>query len=173
MAILSSFGVAERRAFVRFVTGAPRLPLGGLRALSPLLTVVRKDPEGGGGGGGGSAGSPASLVASGDRDSARKFCDQAGRSLHGPDACVRGIVARAQSSAAPSVTSCLLARRRCHVLFATRSPLARGRLTGARDGAWSFRGRVPSVVCGVAIDVADARRVHSVLLTLRADTYHP
>ncbi|BAT95844.1 hypothetical protein VIGAN_08266000, partial [Vigna angularis var. angularis] len=28
--------------FLQFVTGAPRLPLGGLASLSPMLTIVRK-----------------------------------------------------------------------------------------------------------------------------------
>jgi hypothetical protein len=31
-----------RRRFLRFVTGCPRLPPGGLAALQPRLTVVRK-----------------------------------------------------------------------------------------------------------------------------------
>ena len=44
VAILAAFDEAERRAFARFVTGAPRLPTGGLCALSPPLTVVRKEP---------------------------------------------------------------------------------------------------------------------------------
>jgi E3 ubiquitin-protein ligase TRIP12 len=32
----------EQRLFLKFLTGSPRLPLGGLRALDPRLTVVRK-----------------------------------------------------------------------------------------------------------------------------------
>ena len=32
----------EQRRFLRFVTGSPRLPPGGLAALQPRLTVVRK-----------------------------------------------------------------------------------------------------------------------------------
>jgi E3 ubiquitin-protein ligase TRIP12 len=35
----------EQRAFLRFVTGSPRLPPGGLAALQPRLTVVRKHPR--------------------------------------------------------------------------------------------------------------------------------
>eukprot|EP00743_Colponemidia_sp_Colp-15_P006342 GILK01006824.1.p1 GENE.GILK01006824.1~~GILK01006824.1.p1 ORF type:complete len:883 (+),score=185.43 GILK01006824.1:242-2650(+) len=35
----------ERRMFLKFVTGSPRLPFGGLRTLQPPLTVVRKDAE--------------------------------------------------------------------------------------------------------------------------------
>ena len=33
----------ERKHFLMFVTGTPRLPIGGFAALRPLLTVVRKD----------------------------------------------------------------------------------------------------------------------------------
>ncbi|GAA53484.1 E3 ubiquitin-protein ligase HECTD1 [Clonorchis sinensis] len=40
---LSSFDVSERRAFLRFVTGCPTLPPGGLRNLHPKLKVARKD----------------------------------------------------------------------------------------------------------------------------------
>lgn len=32
----------QRRKFLQFVTGSPRLPVGGFRALNPPLTVVRK-----------------------------------------------------------------------------------------------------------------------------------
>lgn len=32
----------ERRALLRFVTGSPRLPPGGLAALRPRLTIVKK-----------------------------------------------------------------------------------------------------------------------------------
>ena len=32
----------ERRKLLQFVTGSPKLPVGGFRALSPPLTVVRK-----------------------------------------------------------------------------------------------------------------------------------
>ncbi|KAJ0408858.1 hypothetical protein ATCC90586_007956 [Pythium insidiosum] len=42
IAVLCALPVAEQRLFVRFVTGADRLPLGGLRQLDPKLTVVRK-----------------------------------------------------------------------------------------------------------------------------------
>ncbi|KAJ2161602.1 Ubiquitin fusion degradation protein 4 [Coemansia sp. RSA 552] len=37
---LASLNKAERREFLRFVTGSPRLPLGGFRSLQPPLTVV-------------------------------------------------------------------------------------------------------------------------------------
>ncbi|XP_008805036.2 E3 ubiquitin-protein ligase UPL4-like [Phoenix dactylifera] len=40
--IIQEFECYRRRAFLQFVTGAPRLPPGGLAALNPKLTVVRK-----------------------------------------------------------------------------------------------------------------------------------
>ncbi|KAK7355710.1 hypothetical protein VNO80_14970 [Phaseolus coccineus] len=40
--IIREFGHEQRRAFLQFVTGAPRLPPGGLASLTPKLTVVRK-----------------------------------------------------------------------------------------------------------------------------------
>ncbi|KAF6134782.1 hypothetical protein GIB67_002183 [Kingdonia uniflora] len=40
--IIEDFDCDHRRAFLQFVTGAPRLPRGGLAALNPKLTVVRK-----------------------------------------------------------------------------------------------------------------------------------
>ena len=43
--ILSGFNGDQQRAFMRFVTGAPRLPPGGLAALQPRLTVVCKQPS--------------------------------------------------------------------------------------------------------------------------------
>lgn len=44
---LAEFDHAEQRRFLRFVTGSPRLPPGGLAALQPRLTVVRKHSSGG------------------------------------------------------------------------------------------------------------------------------
>ena len=35
----------ERKKFLKFVTGSPRLPNGGFGALDPKLTVVLKKPE--------------------------------------------------------------------------------------------------------------------------------
>lgn len=35
----------QQRAFCQFVTGAPRLPPGGLAVLNPKLTIVRKARE--------------------------------------------------------------------------------------------------------------------------------
>ncbi|KAL5711305.1 HECT-type E3 ubiquitin transferase [Ranunculus cassubicifolius] len=40
--IIQEFDYDQKRAFLQFVTGAPRLPPGGLAALNPQLTVVRK-----------------------------------------------------------------------------------------------------------------------------------
>ncbi|XP_057663764.1 E3 ubiquitin-protein ligase TRIP12 isoform X1 [Diorhabda carinulata] len=43
--VLSSYDTEEQRMFVQFITGSPRLPVGGFKALSPPLTVVRKTLE--------------------------------------------------------------------------------------------------------------------------------
>ncbi|XP_025829823.1 E3 ubiquitin-protein ligase TRIP12 isoform X2 [Agrilus planipennis] len=43
--VLSSYNKDEQRRFVQFITGSPRLPVGGFKALSPPLTVVRKTLE--------------------------------------------------------------------------------------------------------------------------------
>ncbi|CAA2997565.1 E3 ubiquitin- ligase UPL3 [Olea europaea subsp. europaea] len=40
--IMGEFTPEQQRAFCQFVTGAPRLPPGGLAALNPKLTIVRK-----------------------------------------------------------------------------------------------------------------------------------
>lgn len=40
--ILSSYSQEEQRAFLQFVTGCPRLPIGSFKALSPPLTIVKK-----------------------------------------------------------------------------------------------------------------------------------
>lgn len=40
--MLSEFNTEERRLFLSFCTGSPRLPIGGFKALNPPLTVVRK-----------------------------------------------------------------------------------------------------------------------------------
>lgn len=39
---MAEFTPEQQHAFCQFVTGAPRLPPGGLAALSPKLTIVRK-----------------------------------------------------------------------------------------------------------------------------------
>ncbi|KAI8498816.1 Ubiquitin-protein ligase [Branchiostoma belcheri] len=43
--IMSNFDSDEQREFLLFVTGSPRLPVGGYRALNPPLTIVRKAVE--------------------------------------------------------------------------------------------------------------------------------
>ncbi|KAJ2943828.1 hypothetical protein O0L34_g8156 [Tuta absoluta] len=43
--ILASYSRDEQRLFLQFVTGSPRLPTGGFKALNPPLTVVRKSLE--------------------------------------------------------------------------------------------------------------------------------
>ncbi|XP_074040259.1 E3 ubiquitin-protein ligase ctrip isoform X3 [Leptinotarsa decemlineata] len=43
--VLSSYDREEQRMFVQFLTGSPRLPVGGFKSLSPPLTVVRKTLE--------------------------------------------------------------------------------------------------------------------------------
>lgn len=43
--ILSSYGAESQRMFLQFVTGSPKLPVGGFRSLSPPLTIVRKACE--------------------------------------------------------------------------------------------------------------------------------
>lgn len=40
--ILSSYNAEDQRLFLQFVTGSPRLPTGGFKALTPPLTIVRK-----------------------------------------------------------------------------------------------------------------------------------
>ncbi|XP_057839619.1 E3 ubiquitin-protein ligase UPL3 [Cryptomeria japonica] len=42
--IVAAFTPKLQRAFLQFVTGSPNLPPGGLSALNPKLTVVRKNP---------------------------------------------------------------------------------------------------------------------------------
>lgn len=43
--IMSNYDSPMRRAFLQFITGSPKLPIGGFRGLNPLLTVVRKPHE--------------------------------------------------------------------------------------------------------------------------------
>lgn len=45
--ILVSLNAVERRLFLQFLTGAPKLPIGGFKALRPELTVVRRLAEDG------------------------------------------------------------------------------------------------------------------------------
>ncbi|XP_020102558.1 E3 ubiquitin-protein ligase UPL4-like [Ananas comosus] len=44
--IMREFSRDEQRAFLQFVTGAPRVPLGGFSSLNPKLTVVQKQCDG-------------------------------------------------------------------------------------------------------------------------------
>jgi len=43
--VMSELSVTERRDFLQFVTGSPKLPIGGFKALTPLFTVVCKPSE--------------------------------------------------------------------------------------------------------------------------------
>ncbi|KAL3628555.1 E3 ubiquitin-protein ligase upl4 [Castilleja foliolosa] len=45
--IMQEFDLKQQRAFLQFVTGAPRLPTGGLASLNPRLTIVRKHCDNG------------------------------------------------------------------------------------------------------------------------------
>ncbi|CAH1781422.1 unnamed protein product [Owenia fusiformis] len=44
--ILTEMTPEEQRGFLQFVTGSPRLPVGGFKSLTPPLTIVRKPVEG-------------------------------------------------------------------------------------------------------------------------------
>lgn len=44
--ILNNYNRDEQRLFLQFVTGSPRLPTGGFKALTPPLTIVRKKMDG-------------------------------------------------------------------------------------------------------------------------------
>eukprot|EP01017_Pseudomicrothorax_dubius_P044457 TRINITY_DN7512_c0_g2_i2.p1 TRINITY_DN7512_c0_g2~~TRINITY_DN7512_c0_g2_i2.p1 ORF type:complete len:290 (+),score=78.35 TRINITY_DN7512_c0_g2_i2:193-1062(+) len=43
--VMSEFNESERRQFLKFITGSPRLPLGGFKNLNPKLTAVKKIPQ--------------------------------------------------------------------------------------------------------------------------------
>ncbi|CAK7898346.1 ubiquitin fusion degradation protein 4 [[Candida] anglica] len=45
--ILANFDKVERRSFLQFLTGAPKLPVGGFKSLRPELTVVKKSADDG------------------------------------------------------------------------------------------------------------------------------
>eukprot|EP00871_Galdieria_phlegrea_P000981 jgi/Galph1/1884/GphlegSOOS_G584.1 len=45
--VLSTYNLEQQRMFLTFVTGSPRLPVGGLAALTPRLTIVKRTPEAG------------------------------------------------------------------------------------------------------------------------------
>ncbi|KAK6003296.1 hypothetical protein QM012_001141 [Aureobasidium pullulans] len=42
---MSEFTIPERRDFLQFVTGSPKLPIGGFKSLTPMFTVVCKPNE--------------------------------------------------------------------------------------------------------------------------------
>jgi E3 ubiquitin-protein ligase TRIP12 len=42
--IMSEFSASEQHSFLKFVTGSTMLPSGGLKALSPALTIVKMEP---------------------------------------------------------------------------------------------------------------------------------
>ncbi|KAF9778308.1 hypothetical protein BJ322DRAFT_1114126 [Thelephora terrestris] len=43
--IMAEYDSATRRSYLQFITGSPKLPIGGFRGLNPPLTVVRKPHE--------------------------------------------------------------------------------------------------------------------------------
>jgi E3 ubiquitin-protein ligase TRIP12 len=43
--VMAGYDKEERRQFLQFITGAPKLPIGGFRGLTPPFTVVRKPHE--------------------------------------------------------------------------------------------------------------------------------
>lgn len=45
--VMTTFNDQERRLFLQFLTGSPKLPVGGFKALHPRLTVVLKHPDDG------------------------------------------------------------------------------------------------------------------------------
>lgn len=45
LSVMSHFTDLERRNFLQFVTGSPKLPIGGFKNLTPSLTVVCKPSE--------------------------------------------------------------------------------------------------------------------------------
>ncbi|KAF7191251.1 putative ubiquitin fusion degradation protein C12B10.01c [Pseudocercospora fuligena] len=42
---MSEFSSQDRRDFLQFVTGSPKLPIGGFKSLTPMFTVVRKSAD--------------------------------------------------------------------------------------------------------------------------------
>jgi E3 ubiquitin-protein ligase TRIP12 len=41
LTVMSELGPDDKRLFLRFITGSPRLPIGGFAGLSPKLTIVK------------------------------------------------------------------------------------------------------------------------------------
>ena len=44
---MAEFNIQQRRDFLQFVTGSPKLPIGGFKALTPMFTVVMRSSEAG------------------------------------------------------------------------------------------------------------------------------
>jgi E3 ubiquitin-protein ligase TRIP12 len=42
---MSEFDASQRREFLQFTTGSPKLPIGGFKSLTPMFTVVCKPSE--------------------------------------------------------------------------------------------------------------------------------
>lgn len=74
--LLSELVQEDQRAFLRFVTGAPRLPPGGLAALQPKLTIVCKHPTGNGVGGQGATAGETSFLEMRLRHCAGRCCPE-------------------------------------------------------------------------------------------------
>jgi len=45
ISLMSSFSTVERREFLQWLTGSPKLPIGGFAGLHPQLTIVKRPPE--------------------------------------------------------------------------------------------------------------------------------
>lgn len=45
ISIMSQFNADERRDFLQWMTGSPKLPIGGFAGLHPALTIVKRPPE--------------------------------------------------------------------------------------------------------------------------------
>ncbi|KAL9610177.1 MAG: hypothetical protein Q9167_005105 [Letrouitia subvulpina] len=43
--VMSELNLQQRRDFLQFVTGSPKLPIGGFKSLTPMFTVVCKPSE--------------------------------------------------------------------------------------------------------------------------------
>ncbi len=41
LTVISEMGPEDKRLFLRFISGSPRLPVGGFAGLSPRLTIVK------------------------------------------------------------------------------------------------------------------------------------
>ncbi|CAI6331682.1 unnamed protein product [Periconia digitata] len=43
--VMSEYTPSQRRDFLQFITGSPKLPIGGFKSLTPMFTVVNKRPD--------------------------------------------------------------------------------------------------------------------------------